>query len=541
MMRSLFSAVAGLSNHQTGMDVIGANISNVNTVGYKGSRTSFQDVISQTMQSPSASSNNRGGTNAIQVGMGVGLSAVDTIVKNGSYQPTDKQTDLAIQNEGYFVVSDGLNKLYTRAGNFDFDSIGNYVLPGSGLKVQGWNAVNGVLDSTGQVTNIVVPAGQTIAATATTEMKYINNLSASDTPGTSTTTSRDVYDSLGKTHALITKFTKLSDNTWLSQTSVGDGSTVSDNLKLLSFNTDGSMKNAVDVSVNATVSSNVAIDGTKLQMDNTSGSVHSSYFTVSAGSPASLHVLKTTFTQVADNKWDYAITDTANGATTALRTGTLSYAAASGYSDSASATTFSVDGTNNITFSMTTTGTAPSGALFNMGVTTTPAASYTAATTFKPVTFDLTGANKMSVDLNYNGLTQYGTETTVQASEQNGTAAGTLESISVDNTGKIVGKFSNGSSKDLAQVAMATFTNPGGLIRNGGTLFSESSNSGFASIGTSGTGSRGEIQSGTLEMANIDLAEQFSKMIITQRGFQSNSKIISVSDEMLEILASLKR
>ena len=122
----------------------------------------------------------------------------------------------------------------------------------------------------------------------------------------------------------------------------------------------------------------------------------------------------------------------------------------------------------------------------------------------------------------------------MQASSQNGSAAGTLQSVSVDSSGKIIGSFSNGQTQDLAQVATATFTNPGGLDRAGGSLFTESGNSGSASIGISGTGSRGEIQSGTLEMSNIDLADQFSKMIITQRGFQANSKIITVSDEMLQ-------
>ena len=143
MMRSLSSAVAGLNTQQTAMDVIGANISNINTVGYKGSRTSFQDVMSQTMQSATGSSGERGGTNAIQIGMGVGLAAVDTITEAGSYQSTGRNTDLAIQKEGYFVVTDGKQQYYTRAGNFDFDSKGNLVIPGSGLFIRGWNALDG--------------------------------------------------------------------------------------------------------------------------------------------------------------------------------------------------------------------------------------------------------------------------------------------------------------------------------------------------------------------------------------------------------------
>ena len=231
MMRSLFSGVAGLRNHQTGMDVIGANISNVNTVGYKGSRSNFSDVISQTMQGAASATGNRGGTNPIQVGLGMGLAAVDSIMTSGSYQPTGKQTDLAIQNQGFFIVSDGLNQYYTRAGAFDFDGAGNYVVPGTGLKVMGWLGVDGVVDTSGQVSNIVVPAGVTLPAVATTSMTFINNLSATDNPGASAQTSLEVYDSLGKAYALQDKFVKIDsvNNKWLTKASLSDKSLDVDN------------------------------------------------------------------------------------------------------------------------------------------------------------------------------------------------------------------------------------------------------------------------------------------------------------------------
>ena len=544
MMRSLSSAVAGLNTQQTAMDVIGANISNVNTVGYKGSRTSFQDVISQTMQSATASSGNKGGTNAIQVGMGVGLAAVDTMVETGSYQSTNKQTDLAIQNEGYFIVSDGMSQYYTRAGNFDFDASGNFVLPGSGLKVKGWNATDGVLDATGQVSDIVVPKGKTIAATATTEFVLSNNLSASATPGTTAVASRDVYDSLGKTHTLLDTFTKVTDNTWISKASLSDSSTVTNPLTEISFDSTGKMTTVKQVTVTGAATSIIHIDSAKYQLDNTDGSEHASYYTVADnGSPAAIHVLKADFKQVADNRWTYNITDTSGSSSTSLRAGEITYSGTA-YTDNKSGTDLTIKtGATSaaITFSLAGSGLAPSGSAFQAERVSGDTAAYATSTTVNPVEFSPVGANKVSISLNDNSLTQYGTDTTVQASGQNGSAAGTLQSVSVDSSGKIIGSFSNGQTQDLAQVATATFTNPGGLDRAGGSLFIESGNSGSASIGISGTGSRGAIQSGTLEMSNIDLADQFSKMIITQRGFQSNSKIITVSDEMLEILANLKR
>jgi flagellar hook protein FlgE len=543
MMRSLSSAVAGLNTQQTAMDVIGANISNINTVGYKGSRTSFQDVMSQTMQSATGSSGERGGTNAIQIGMGVGLAAVDTITEAGSYQSTGRSTDLAIQKEGYFVVTDGKQQNYTRAGNFDFDSAGNFVIPGTGLFIRGWNAVDGVLDSSGQISNIKVPAGTSIPAKSTTEMTFINNLSASATPGTTAMTAKDVYDSLGKTHTLNNTFTYMGGNKWISSVALADGTAVTNGLTEISFDNNGGFSTVKQAAVTAAAATTVNLDPTKYQLDNTTGSIHSSYFTVADnGTPAALHVLKATFTQMSDNKWTYAITDTSSKSSSALKTGEIIYdtAAATDYTDNNAATTFAINGAT-ITFSLSSDGVAPNGTIFHADRASTDPAAYSTDPTVNPITFTPADAATVEVDMNYYALTQYGTDTTVQASEQDGYAAGTLDSVSIDSTGKIIGTFTNGQTQNLAQIALATFTNPGGLTRVGGSMFAESENSGFASIGTSGSGGRGEIQSGTLEMSNIDLADQFSKMIVAQRGFQSNSKIITVSDEMMEILANLKR
>ena len=537
MMRSLSSAVAGLNTQQTAMDVIGANISNINTVGYKGSRTSFQDVMSQTMQSATGSSGNRGGTNAVQIGMGVALAAVDTMTKAGSYQSTGRSTDLAIQKEGYFVVTDGKQQYYTRAGNFDFDAAGNFVIPGTGLFIRGWNAVNGVLDSSGQVSNIKVPAGTSIPANPSTTMTFVNNLSASSTPGTTAMTSKDVYDSLGKTHTLNNTFTNIGGNKWISSVTLADGTPVDNGVKVIEFEKDGKYKNVKQAVIDsATLTTKLNLDGANFQLDNTAGSVHSAYYTVSDG--AALHVLKATFTQMSNNTWSYAITDTSSKNSSPLREGEIGCDPATGVYTDSNTTDITING-NDIEISFAGAGIAPSGTSFNAKATPDVVAYKTED--IKPVKFSPADADDVEVDMDFYALTQYGTDTTVQASDQDGYAAGTLDSVSIDSNGKIIGTFTNGQTQDLAQIAMATFTNPGGLNRMGGSLFAESENSGFASIGTSGSGSRGEIQSGTLEMSNIDLADQFSKMIVAQRGFQSNSKIITVSDEMLEILANLKR
>lgn len=775
MMRSMFSGVAGLRNHQTAMDVIGANISNVNTVGYKGGRSNFSDVISQTMQGAAAATGNRGGTNPIQIGLGMGLTAVDTIMTSGSYQPTGKQTDLAIQNQGFFIVSDGLNQYFTRAGNFDFDGTGNYVVPGTGLKVMGWIGVDGVVDTSGQVAGITIPSGVTLPAVATTSMTFSNNLSGTDTPGSSAQTSLEIFDSLGRVQTLQQKFIKIDDlnRTWLTKASLTDdaigvsnaltevtfdlagklntvkqvvmhevpsknlifadgfqlnsdnpssntltgvtlydaagaaqtygitftnatpttwsyaitdstGATVQTgtasyasgqysfttvvgtlpeltlsnavgiapasganivsiattglpqsnirfasgmqldatvgnthdvgftlydvdgkahnyNMRILStpgpaysyniydaedttFSTslgDGTITHSgvagdpnyftpgtafnpwgtggiTPISMNGAIpvagsfvgtvpavspgTSNISIP--TIQMDNTTGSVHQSYYTVfdNALTP---HVLKMEFTQTADNTWSYKLTEAGVTNATSLLSGTVKWDTALVppayvYTPDFNTSTFNIGAgaaKTTMTLGNPAASVAPVGTAFIASCTPT----YGTATTVNPVTFTAPGATQSSIMMDISGVTQYGGSTTVQATGQNGNAAGALDTVSVDTSGMIVGKFSNGKSLNLARVALASFTNSGGLTRVGDTLFAASTNSGTASIGTSGTGGRGTLTPGSLEMSNIDLADQFSKMIITQRGFQANSKIITTSDTMLEELVNLKR
>ena len=179
MMRSLFSGVAGLKSHQTRMDVIGNNISNINTIGFKSSRTTFADMLSQTSKGAASPSGNVGGTNPVQIGLGTAVASIDLVTNDGSPQSTGKNTDVALSGNGMFVLKNGNQYFYSRDGAFEFDNDGNYVLPGSGLYVQGWNAVDGALNTNSNPTNIVVPAGRTMPASATTTVDFSGNLNAS--------------------------------------------------------------------------------------------------------------------------------------------------------------------------------------------------------------------------------------------------------------------------------------------------------------------------------------------------------------------------
>ncbi len=180
MMRSLFSGVSGLKNHQTRMDVIGNNISNINTVGFKSSRTTFSDMLSQSQSGPSSPTASLGGINGKQIGLGSSVASIDMIFTDGSAQATGKNTDLALNGNALFVLKNGGANYYSRDGAFEFDTNGNYVLPGSGLYVQGWNAVNGNLNTNGATENIVIKSGQTMPGTQTTTIDYSGNINAAD-------------------------------------------------------------------------------------------------------------------------------------------------------------------------------------------------------------------------------------------------------------------------------------------------------------------------------------------------------------------------
>ncbi len=219
MMRSLFSGVSGLKNHQTRMDVIGNNISNVNTTGFKSSRTTFADQLSQTLTGASGPTENLGGVNAKQIGLGSSVASIDMIFTDGSVQSTGKNTDLCLSGNGLFVVKRGDQTYYTRDGAFEFDAAGNYVLPGSGLLVQGWMGAAGAngeweINTNAATTAITIQAGQSMPATMTTKATYSGNLDAENSTGAKITTTVTAYDSQGFKYSVPLIFEKTGTNTW---------------------------------------------------------------------------------------------------------------------------------------------------------------------------------------------------------------------------------------------------------------------------------------------------------------------------------------
>src|SRR5919202_6462759 len=412
MMRSLFSAISGLKNHQTFMDVVGNNIANVNTTGFKQSRVTFQDILSQTLRGAAGPQNGRGGVNPEQVGLGVLLSGVDTIQTQGTLQSTGKLTDIAIQGDGYFVVNDGKQNFFTRDGAFDLGIDGTLLNPASGLKVLGWQAdpVTGAVDSTTPPTSLVIPIGAGMTGKASTNLTTTGNLNSSTAAGTTVPLSSTVYDSLGNAHQLT-----------------------------IAFQPSGTA-----------------------------------------------------------DQWNYTVSDTATPPNQ-LATGSVKFTTTGKYD---------------------TTPGANTPTTINMPLTN-------GATTPETFTLDLGQVTQLSAASNL-------------SSNTDGASAGSLTTFSIGCSGEITGVYSNGYKQPLGQIALASFQNPSGLMKAGGNLFTTSPNSGNPAVGTPDSNGRGQIATGFLEGSNVDLAQQFTNMIMAERGFQANSRVITTSDEILQDLVNIK-
>ncbi|EMO55681.1 flagellar hook-basal body protein [Leptospira noguchii] len=446
------------------MDVIGNNISNVNTHGFKTERVTFQDMISQELRGASEPKENIGGVNPQQVGLGSLIAAIDKIMTQGSLQTTGKNTDVAVSGEGFFIVKDGDKQFYTRAGAFNLDKNGYYVNPANGLKVQGWNSRlddkgNKYINSAASIEDIIIPVYSKEPARATSQIDFKSNLnsSAPAVPPDATqeeitamindpdpkmrrghVTTINTFDDQGIQREFKMEFYKVRDNTWKARLNMTDSTQLS-----------------VDVS------------GTGGQNTQLPGNVE----------------LEFGFTP--DGKLVYV-----SDGVDSMNSGKLN-----------AKVSFRIPGNPAIQ------------------------------------SFDLNLGEAGMV----NGITQFSSDFTTKAEKQDGYTMGYLESFTIDNSGTITGVFSNGVRQPLARIATAVFNNPAGLDKAGDTMFAYSMNSGEPNIGEAGVQGRGKINAGLLEMSNVDLSDQFTDMIVTQRGFQANSRTITTSDQMIQEVLGLKR
>jgi len=422
MLRSMFSGVSGLRSHQTMMDVIGNDIANVNTVGYKSASVVFQDLLSQTIRGagvPDQTLNGAGGTNPAQVGLGVTIAGISNNFTQGASQLTGRATDLSIQGDGFFVVRNGGQQLYTRAGSLNFDALGR-LTTADGSVLQGWTAdPSGVINPNAAVGDLSMPLGQSTAPTVTANVKLGGNLPADAAVGTQIVTSLTVYDVQGMPIDAKFTFAKTAADAWTVTATMPD----------------------------QTTQAPVTVGTANLVWDPTA--------TPPAFNPAP------------------ALTLTPTAATGAWSGGTIA-----------------------IDFGATGDATA---------------------------------------------LRQFAGQSSVAALSQDGSALGTLQSFSIGQDGIVTGVFSNGRTRPIGQIALAGFSNASGLEKTGSSLYRASVNSGLAQVGQAGSGGRGTLSGSTLEMSNVDLAQEFTNLIIAQRGFQANSRVITASDELLQDLVNLKR
>ena len=463
MMRSLYAGVSGMQNHQTRLDVIGNNVANVNTTGFKRGRVNFQDMISQQMSGAASPTTEVGGVNPKEVGLGVTVAAIDTVFTQGNLQTTGVSTDVAIQGNGFFILKNGEESFYTRAGAFSLDSEGTLVNPANGLRVQGWMAeeINGqmVLQTAGSTEDLIIPVGSKDPAKATENVNFACNLnkntpeilegaSPEDIAKGTWSTEQKIYDSFGNEHMLNVSFTRVvgNPNQWQATVTV-DPDMADESQTRVGLNTTDGQGNTFLV--------NFDNNGSLLSVTDSAGNLTN---------PEGQIVLQTSFNVIGANPDE-------NGNPTRQ--------------------------TLNI----------------NLGTI---------------------GSQK-------NTITQSASSSSTKAYYQDGYTMGYLDNFKIDSSGIITGVYSNGTNRTIGQIALATFANQGGLEKAGDNTYVESNNSGMANIGTSGIAGKGSMLAGALEMSNVDLTEQFTDMIVTQRGFQASSKTITTADTLLETVMNLKR
>ena len=570
MMRSLYSGVAGLKTHQTKMDVIGNNIANVNTTAFKSSSVTFADLISQTTQSASGAnaSTGVGGVNARQIGLGVKSGAINVnITSQGSAQSTGNPFDIMITGDNFFVVSDGLANYFTRDGSFYVDGVGNLCMTSTGYNVMGWGVdpeTMSIKQDTVQALRIMSSDNLTYPPEATYRGTVSGILDKNDTDVNSEagkTVNLNLYDSLGYeyTARFILKSTDNTGEYSVELTKLldakGNEIAIPEGTELFGSGTD------VDDVAPVTFNTNsYSWDAAGKKLMDKSGTNTLADLAVLNNATASAEDKQAVYDTIA-KAYGYegntnAFLNLLIGSDT-VKSIIDTEAGVSGAS--ASVNLFDPDGDPNTdTYDFKADGRHITGMIMKFDNDTGM---------FDSIDGNITGASKIylsklianttdnssnfsDIDLNWSGISMFnnnGTSTvTATYGDKDGIGTGRklgdMIGVSIQRDGMIYASYDNGMTKLLGQIATANFPNASGLEKHGDNLYSSTMNSGsFDGIGVDVTASGGYMSTGVLEMSNVDLSREFTEMITTQRGFQANSRIITVSDTLLEELTNLKR
>jgi flagellar hook protein FlgE len=657
MLDSIYIGITGVGSHQTRLNVISNNIANVNTTGYKGERVNFSDVMSKTLSEGGPQRAQISATNPSQTGLGVRVGSIDTVQNQGTLQTTGIDTDLAIEGDGFFIVSDGNQRFFSRDGTFSFDTNGRLYDPGSGFGVQG-NLANADGTFKSEVEDLVIPLDRESQAVATTNIRISGNLDASGSgTGAPVWTGKTLFGlparltsnpnpgfpldltALGDAGLKV----KITEGTKIIESTLNvPAKSYADRVALVSelnsqISVNGALKNQVlfktndlgqlilrtvdggdQVSIevdNADPNVNVATQlgfavaaaqqGAKAFSTDTINSLSNIGADLTDGDIIRFTGVKPngerfdgrfTFQRDTSDKVDNLLTAVSNiygGVKAGLDPDTgqfiltdavtedrivgfevnfslLDAGVGSGlfgdqppFEFSTNTQVFDQKGTaHSLTLLMT------KGVVDNewSWVATmdglTPQAGNNGKVIFNedgtlrsfesadksPIIFQpAEGTPLMSVDIGADsteqlgGLTQFVAPSSVSVREQDGRASGSLVSVNFQPNGNIIGLFSNGTSENMGRVSLASFGNEDGLIRQGNNMFMQTEASGQAVIGQAESTVQGSIRSGQVEMSNVDLATEFTNMIVTQRGFQANARSITTSDELLSEVVNLKR
>jgi len=579
MMRSMYSGVAGLKTHQTKMDVIGNNIANVNTVAYKSQSVTFSELMYQTTQNASGANALTGtaGINARQIGLGVKMGAINTaITTEGASQTTNNPFDIRITGDSFFIVSNGMDTFFTRDGSFYVDGAGNLAMTSNGYNVMGWQVDPETMDikkDTVSALRVMSPENMTYPPEATTKAYVAGILDKNDTDVTSPsgkTMNLQFYDNLGYSYTakFIIRDTDQVGKYTVELDRILDSNNNPIDSEAANFDSETEVYEQLDIGIkqssgykwNTNKDGNIELldsEG-KVQYTHTAGvepepgewehiaaaygyegevemfksmTVITDYTYEDAnGDPVEVKGVEVTMADIFSNEQRVTV----DGAKTETA---WKLAGMDGLTDSFTINRYERPGTVELIFDNT------NGKFVSI-----------AGTGSSTVTLDLDkiAPNNLFADIevDFSNTTMFNNSAVSTITATNGDTKGLgtgrklgqMSGISISNDGRIYASYDNGMSRLLGQIAVAQFSNASGLEKEGDNLYKATQNSGeFDGIGIDIMADGGYMTTGVLEMSNVDLSAEFTEMITTQRGFQANSRIITVSDTLLEELINLKR
>jgi flagellar hook protein FlgE len=521
-MPTFSTSLSGLNANSVALNVIANNLANLNTVGFKATRPMFQDLFYQQI-------GNSGSGNPIQVGVGANVAGIGSLFTQGSIESSGVPTDVAIQGDGLFITDKSGLQMYTRAGNFSVDATGQ-LLTQDGAQVQGYNAVNGIISPSQTLGPLSIPTGLTSPPKPTTNVQLSLNLDASAASPVAAVSAASQQTGTGIAPATVLQ--------------TGSVLTISDGTHSATYTTAASdTLSQVASAINANANFTASISGNSLVITATSGTpvtfTTNTLTDAAAGTQAETFVASgTAVTGVAAGSFStpVAVYD-ALGATHVLaynftKTGANTWA----YTVSIPAADVGATG-NPVTINSGTLTFNGAGQLTSPGTNLTGLTISGLADGANPLTFNWNLYSPTGGGL----LTQVSGPSATSSTQQDGYGAGTLVSFTIGSDGIIQGIFSNGQTIPIGQLALANFPNVQGLLRNGSNEFLASLASGAPNVGAPGTGGRGSINGGALEQSNVDIATEFAKLILAQRGYQANARAVTTFDEVTQEAINLKR